>query len=124
MPVEEIADGLKYAVSKGEPLEKAMMSFFNAGYPKQEIEQAARSLNLIQTQAAPGQPQPTQQGGQQPQGQQGPVQRVSSYGKKPSQSGKAITMILGFVLILLLGILVSVFLFRQEISDFLTNILS
>lgn len=123
MPVEEIVDGLKYAVSKGEPLEKAMMSFFNAGYPKEEIEQAARSLNLVQAQAAPGQPtQQTQQegtGGQ----QQGPVQRVSAYGKKPSQSGKVITMILGFVLILLLGILVSVFLFRQEISDFLTNLL-
>jgi|SRR3989344_998479 len=38
----EILSGLKYAISKGESLEKAMLSFYNAGYRKEEIEEAAR----------------------------------------------------------------------------------
>ncbi|MEX0920924.1 MAG: hypothetical protein WDZ62_01545 [Candidatus Pacearchaeota archaeon] len=112
MPKEEIIDGLKYAVSKGDTLEKAMMSFFNAGYSKDEIEEAARFLNSPQT---PGnfQSQQATQGGV--------VQRVSQYGK-PSSSGKTVTMILIFLLIFLVGILITVFLFREEISEFLSNI--
>jgi hypothetical protein len=39
---EEIIGGLISALSRGEPLQKAMMTFYNAGYGKQEIEEAAR----------------------------------------------------------------------------------
>jgi len=39
---EEIVGGLISALSRGEPLQKAMMTFYNAGYGKQEIEEAAR----------------------------------------------------------------------------------
>ncbi|MEJ2268014.1 MAG: hypothetical protein P8X70_02985, partial [Nanoarchaeota archaeon] len=38
----EILGGLKLALSKGESLKLAMMSFYNAGYKKEEIEEAAR----------------------------------------------------------------------------------
>ena len=48
---EEIAAGLKEAIAKGESLDRAMMSFYNSGYPKQEIEDAALLLR------APQQPQ-------------------------------------------------------------------
>jgi len=41
---EEIFEGLKLALSKGESLKQAMMSFYNAGYKKEEIEEAARAL--------------------------------------------------------------------------------
>ncbi len=41
---EEIAEGIKFAMSKGETLQQAMQSFYNAGYPRQEVEEAARSL--------------------------------------------------------------------------------
>lgn len=38
---EELVEGIRQAISKGEPIEKAMMSFYSAGYPKQDIEEAA-----------------------------------------------------------------------------------
>lgn len=41
---EEIIGGLVSALSRGEPLEKAMMTFFNAGYKKSEIEVSARQV--------------------------------------------------------------------------------
>ena len=49
---EDILEGLKSAVSKGESLRQAMQSFYNAGYKKGEIEEAARDLqkNKIENQ--------------------------------------------------------------------------
>jgi len=41
---EEIFFGIKNAVSNGESLGSAMNSFFNAGYKKEEIEEAARAV--------------------------------------------------------------------------------
>ncbi len=41
---QEILGGLKHALNSGEPLEKAMLSFYNAGYKKEEIEEAARFI--------------------------------------------------------------------------------
>ena len=44
MANEEILGGLKTALERGESMKRAMMTFFNAGYPKAEIEEAARVL--------------------------------------------------------------------------------
>ncbi|MBA7668268.1 hypothetical protein ES703_76378 [subsurface metagenome] len=55
---EEILEGLKVALSKGESFRDAMMSFYNAGYKKEEIEDAARALQMQQSQQV--QPTPTQ----------------------------------------------------------------
>jgi len=41
---EDIFGGSKLAVSKGETLQQAMMSFYNAGYKKEDIEEAAKVL--------------------------------------------------------------------------------
>jgi len=41
---EDILSGLKQAISRGESLRQAMMSFYKAGYKKEEIEEAARFL--------------------------------------------------------------------------------
>jgi len=129
MPKEKILEGLKYAIARGESLPKAMMSFYNAGYLKQDIEEAARALQtpqLPQTQFAQPTQKPTKQQAQQPsQMPQAPVvsQKVSAYGEKPKTMGKALIFILVFFLILLLGILVAVFLFRDELSELLGGIL-
>ncbi|MCA9487549.1 MAG: hypothetical protein KC516_01155 [Nanoarchaeota archaeon] len=40
---DDILGGLKAAVERGETLKDAMMSFYNSGYAKQEIEEAARN---------------------------------------------------------------------------------
>ncbi len=133
MPKEEIVEGLRYALSRGETLESAMMSFFNAGYAKEEIEEAAAFLNAPQmpqgypigttpqqasSQGAVQQTQPLQQP------QPNVVQRVSDYGSKSKSSGKIVTIILITLLIFLLGLLVSVFLFREELAEFLNSLLS
>lgn len=166
MVKEEILEGLRLSVMKGEPLRKAMMSFYNAGYTKKDIEEAALALNAMpvqqrtpqQTPAQPiitsteiqnpqNQPQaipPPQPAPQiqpvqpvqpvqfvQPQFKQMPaqifdprfqspmnvIQRVSEYGQKPNAFGLVITFVLIFFLLFLLGILVAVFLFKDELSS-------
>lgn len=42
---EEILGGLKSALERGESLKRAMTTFFNSGYNKSEIEEAARALS-------------------------------------------------------------------------------
>ena len=44
MPNQEILGGLRHALNRGESLEKVMLSFYNAGYRKEEIEEAARFI--------------------------------------------------------------------------------
>lgn len=46
---QEIFEGIKNAVSRGQSLRDAMMSFFNAGYNREEIMEAARAVQLGQT---------------------------------------------------------------------------
>ncbi len=41
---EEIIGGLVSALSRGQSLESAMMTFYNAGYDKQEIEDSAKEV--------------------------------------------------------------------------------
>lgn len=41
----DLLGGLRLALSKGDSLQQAMQSFYNAGYTKEEIEDAARVLN-------------------------------------------------------------------------------
>ena len=43
---EDILEGLKIALFKGESLNHAIQSFQNAGYDMKEIQEAARSLQL------------------------------------------------------------------------------
>ena len=128
MPKEEIIEGLKYALARGESLPKAMMSFYNAGYSKEDIEEAARILQAPQLpqiqQFTPAQ-QLSQQAQQSSQLPQAPrvIQRVSAYEEKPKTVGKTMIMMLVFFLILLLGILVAVFLFKEELAELLGKIL-
>jgi len=129
MVKEEILEGLKYAIAKEESLPEAMMSFYNAGYLKEDVEEAARVLQapqLPQTQqfTQPGQ-QPLQQAqpGQPLQTPVRVVQRVSEYRERPKAGGKTLILMLVFFLIALLGVLVAVFLFRDELAELLGGIL-
>ena len=64
---EDILGGLKLALSRGDSLQNAMQSFYNSGYKKEEIEEAARALHQQTIQQPPRQPpqqvmpQPSQQ---------------------------------------------------------------
>ncbi|MBM3228469.1 hypothetical protein FJZ20_01090 [Candidatus Pacearchaeota archaeon] len=48
MANEDIVGGLRAALARGESLEKAMMSFYNAGYSKEEIEDSVQELQAPQ----------------------------------------------------------------------------
>jgi hypothetical protein len=134
MVKEELVEGLRMAVSRGESLEKAMTSFYNAGYQKTDIEQAAAAMvqspSFVQTAQQPQQfpqknipPKPVI-------GQPKPlipsvstsVQGVSDYGKKPNKKGLAITIVLSILLLLLLGVLAAVILFKEELSNFFSGL--
>ncbi len=45
---QEILGGLKSALERGQTLKQAMMSFYQAGYKKEEIEDAARAYLYLQ----------------------------------------------------------------------------
>ena len=127
---EAILGALKSALERGESLKRAMMTLYNAGYRKEDISDAARSINQPELQSQqiqvpqtqnlsqpktislqyPAQPQPVQM--QQPQ-QQIASQKVSGYGQPPKQSGKIVIILLGFLLLVLVGILATIFLFKE-----------
>ncbi len=152
MAREDIIGGLKVALSKGETLEEAMQSFYNSGYKKEEIEEAARVLQsggfqqqlantieakpivkALQLQPPIQQPiiqqnSPVQQPILPPQptfsAQQqiiAPKQNVSAYESKKRPD--VVTVLLILILLILLGILVSVFLFKDQLVEFLNKIL-
>jgi hypothetical protein len=187
MTNEEIVGGIRIALERGESLKRAMMTFFNAGYKKEEIEEAARFVNenpteypktssVVQVQkkglfgqtikekipekkiissqpiVVPQAPiqsssQPAQQivsnygeqlsipANNNPQVKQiisnygekqnlsQPVQKVSNYIDGKSKD-KIIVIILIALLIFLLGLLASIFLFKTEIINFFSNLVS
>jgi hypothetical protein len=47
---EELVEGIRRALTKGESLQQAMSSFYNAGYERGEIESAARFVQMEQFQ--------------------------------------------------------------------------
>lgn len=155
---EEILGGLKSAISRGETLKDAMMTFYQAGYDKYEIEEAARAylaqkpleqtinpaqrlakftpvkeekkepLKKIPTQEElrnTGPQMPSPLGVPKPKQKELAPQRVSSYEppKKPSQnSGKGLTILLGIILLVLVGILAAVILFKSELVGFFNSL--
>ncbi len=50
---EDILGGLKSALERGQPLQKAMVSLYTAGYKREEIEEAARSLAGVSEETVP-----------------------------------------------------------------------
>jgi hypothetical protein len=178
----DIVGGLRSALERGEPLKKAMMSLYNSGYKKEEIEEAARNLNATPvmgiaqpktpltinapvektTPAAEAkkiiyeEPKPIKTAKQKPVAaeetpkikkegffsnlfkpqepkpvptkyprlQEAPVvQRVSSY-EKPPKDDKAVITMLTIILIFLLSVLVTIFIFKNELINFFSNMLT
>ena len=77
----DIFGGLKLAVTKGETLKQAMISFYNAGYKKEEIEEAAKAVKQGFQTVMPQQPKPVAPVSKKSPAQIGALQRVSSYGQ-------------------------------------------
>lgn len=117
-----ILEGLKGALARKESLRQAMFSFYNAGYQKEEIEEAARALQRgEQTQPIQQKPQPVKQKILQPK----TIQRVSSYPSypvtKPFSKNKLSLILLIFILAILLGALIFLFFFKEQVLEFFDN---
>jgi hypothetical protein len=152
---EDILEGLKSAILRGESLKQAMQSLYNAGYDAKDIEEAARFLQTASALATrsvskeeilkktiqnlyskgyerkkieetakvlqKGKPKLTK-------GQILPIDktipkvppRVSGYGRRKFKRQKFIFItVLTFVLLVLVGTLIGIFLFRKELLDLL-----
>lgn len=148
MVKEDILRGLQVALSKGESLEQAMYTFYNAGYSKEDVEEAAQALQTAISQQQPiiqsltktnqqVQPTPQQKSAEQIRRVQFKsqqvkpelpkvVQNVSGYEEqKPEKKINLRTImiiILSVVLVLLFGALISVFIFREGLLSSLNNL--
>ena len=146
MAREELVEGLKRALSNGDSLGQAMQSFYNAGYEKNEVEEAARALQMQAVQRQPIQPQQRQQPKQQPknptnlppqiimsqkqkpqassfgQKMQKPIQKISDYEFKNSNPRKTAIIILSIILILLIGLVAVLFVFKDQFLNFFANL--
>lgn len=76
---QEILGGLRHALNRGESLEKSMFSFYNAGYKKEEIEEAARFLQSEES------PVPIARETRLMPTQINPQPKISSYGQEKSK---------------------------------------
>lgn len=122
MPInQDILEGIKYAVARGESLESAKITFKNSGYSEQEITEAVNSFQ--------GQPEEQEESNSfvnttevsKPR----PVQKISNYESEKSESifqKKWFVVSLAILLVILLGALISLFLFRDEILSFINNL--
>ncbi len=149
MVKEDILGGIRNAVARGGSLKDAMQSFYNAGYPKEEIEAAAREFQREQMQGSSVQPSnqqinrqnPSQQNPQQqPTSSQPvsssmpvqPVQRaspqpvqqtntgvVSQYPQKSNKTGWIIFFIVLLVILIITGVLL--FVFKDKIISLLNG---
>lgn len=147
---EDILGGLRTALQRGESLKQAMLTFFNAGYTREEIEEAAKALEIER--ASPAQQTPSvlfipQEVASRTEETSAPsVQKVSAYGEKPARiipiiqkqvvmapqrvsgygevtkpRGKAVVFILVALLLILLGILAALFFFKEEIISLFSS---
>ena len=153
---EDILGGLRSALARSQSIERAKLSFQNAGYQKEEIEEAVRALSQHplermqpksrgkriavrkQLKASPSEQkrdflsskkskksisQPVQKQQIQPQTIQKIQSQVSNYGNF-DQSGKIITVVLVTLLLVLVGMLASIFLFRDQLVEFFSGLFS
>ena len=129
---DEIIQGLKMAMIKGESLQEAMQSFYNSGYNKAEIEEAARELQGLQAQLSEeskifnqNQIQKTQPPVQKsPAGvsQQKPAQTISNYEQAKKINPRFMWVVIISILLLVIGAaLIGVYFYRESIINFFSS---
>lgn len=141
---QEIVEGLRVALSRGYTLEKAMMSFYNAGYKKEDIEESARALYSHPSQPLSHPHKEIPQELKKPIEQAKPlksiteavektekkvesksaeIQKVSKYEEsaKPKK-GRLVTILLVILLMILIGGLIGIILFKDQLIRFFTSL--
>lgn len=110
---ESLVEGLKTAIVKGESLNQAMMSFYNSGYDKAEVEEAARFLQSLQTKQPTTSKKITLKTSA-----LSAKQNISNYPQKPKTPRKMSIILIIISLIILSAGLISIFIFNQKIINF------
>jgi len=85
---EEILGGLKSALERGESMKRAMMTFYNSGYKKEEIEEAAEFLSRAQSEVKKMPQEKTKEMAKPKQPQQMAVKQTPSKPKVSEYVGK------------------------------------
>jgi hypothetical protein len=140
---QEIVEGLRLALSRGYTLERAMMSFYNAGYKKEEIEEAARALYSHPSHSLSNPHEETPKELKKPIEQAEPMPgtsisesvdktekkeakkiglMISKYEDRPKPKGRLITILLVLLLILLAAGLVGIILYKDLLIAFFSNL--
>lgn len=140
---EDILGGIETGVAKGQSIESVMIGFFNAGYPREDIEWAAKSFQLNQSKINAGNtiqlPEVPKKESkflsffkskkkEQPVVMQPFVkkpilkQSVSAYDQASEFREKVILLVLVSSLIILLAILAAVFLFKEQLANFINSL--
>ena len=109
---QDLIGALQSALVRGETLKKAMMALHNAGYKKQEIEEAAASLQQLTQQSKIKETIP----------QTNQPQTTSDIPDHEKPSSKIKIILIISIIIILIGILISTFLFKAELIELLNNI--
>jgi hypothetical protein len=88
---QDILEGLRQSLLRGESLGKAMHTFFNAGYKKEDIEEAARTLQLQPQSTTPkNKPQEPFKKIEKLGKKEKPIQKVSDYNNSSKKIKKEI----------------------------------
>ena len=133
MKPEDISEGLRIALSKGESLQNAMQSFYNAGYSRDEIESAARMINNFQMNSQKSQPMQIEnkEQGMKKQthqvNQQNPPklkQNVSDYNENSKDPRKAMVTLVIVMLIIFGIVLAGLFFFKESVISFLEGLVA
>ena len=141
---QEIVEGLRLALSRGYTLERAMMSFYNAGYKKEDIEEAARELYRHPSQPVSHPAKKTPEELKKPIEKAKPlaaasiseaVQKtekredkkigvVSTYEEKPKpKKSRLITILLVILLLLLIAGVIGIILFKNDLIALFSRLL-
>jgi len=137
MAKSELVEGLRSALSRGHTLKQAMESFHNAGYKREEIEEAARLLHdhpsqpmshpakKIEEHKPPVQPQvipeksevPKQAIQVKPKPEKPEAQKISKYEEKTKPKGKFKIILLIISIIVILGLIAAILIFQDELIN-------
>lgn len=128
---EDLLGGIETAIYKGESLESAMLTLYNSGYSKEDIEWAAKAYKMKNPQLSA---KPLEQRKilkpvrfeeeETTQVLKKPLikQDVSTYEQASQFKERVILVLLLVSLLLLLGVLAGVFLFKEQLVNFLNDL--
>lgn len=129
---EDILGGIEEALLKGESLESAMISFYNSGYSKEDIEWAAKAFQIEESvKNAPKEELLKKQISSREENKFSQqviktpstkvVQNVSSYEASQFKE-KVLLIVLIASFLTLLGILAGIFVFKEQVVDFFNGL--